>query len=63
MTRPLAKIHELAYTGTANLLVRYLNQGRARAKRASVPPRRLVSWITARPITYSSTSADTSTIC
>ena len=39
----------LSYTGSANLLVRYLNQGRAQAERASPPPRRLVSWIMTRP--------------
>jgi hypothetical protein len=37
------------YTGSANLLVRYLNQGRARAERASPPVRRLVAWIMSRP--------------
>ena len=42
VTRLLAEIRELGYTGSANLLVRYLNQGRAHAERASPPPRRLV---------------------
>jgi hypothetical protein len=34
VTRLLAEIRELGYTGSANLLVRYLNQGRAQAERA-----------------------------
>ena len=42
VTRLLAEIRELGYTGSANLLVRYLNQGRAQAERAVPPPRRLV---------------------
>ena len=49
ITRLLDKIRELGFTGSANLLVRYLNQGRAHAERASPPPRRLVSWIMTRP--------------
>jgi len=49
VTRLLAEIRELGYTGSANLLVRYLNQGRAQAQRASPPPRRLVGWIMTRP--------------
>jgi Transposase/zinc-finger of transposase IS204/IS1001/IS1096/IS1165 len=48
-TRLLAEIRELGYTGSANLLVRYLNQGRAQAERAAPPPRRLVGWIMSRP--------------
>ena len=49
VTRLLDEIRELGYTGSANLLVRYLNQGRAHAERASPPPRRLVGWIMSRP--------------
>jgi Transposase len=49
VTRLLAEIRELGYTGSANLLVRYLNQGRAQDQRASPPPRRLVGWIMTRP--------------
>ena len=49
VTRLLEEIRELGYTGSANLLVRYLNQGRAQAERASPPPRRLVGWIMTRP--------------
>lgn len=48
-TRLLAEIRELGYTGSANLLVRYLNQGRAHTERAVPAPRRLVSWIMTRP--------------
>jgi hypothetical protein len=33
LTRLLAEIRELGYTGSANLLVRYLNQGRAEGDR------------------------------
>ena len=49
VTRLLAEIRELGYTGSANLLVRYLNQGRAHEDRQSPPPRRLVGWIMTRP--------------
>jgi hypothetical protein len=38
VTRLLAEIRELGYTGSANLLVRYLNQGRAHDQRAAPPP-------------------------
>ena len=47
--RLLAEIRELGYTGSANLLVRYLNQGHAHDERAAPPPRRLVVWIMSRP--------------
>ena len=49
VTRLLAEIRELGYTGSANLLVRYLNQGRADASRTPPSPRRLVSWLMTRP--------------
>jgi hypothetical protein len=49
VTRLLGEIRELGYTGSANLLVRYLNQGRAQAERAAPSPRRLVGWIMSRP--------------
>jgi hypothetical protein len=49
VTQLLAEIRELGYTGSANLLVRYLNQGPADTERAIPPPRRLVSWIMTRP--------------
>lgn len=48
-TQLLAEIRERGYTGSANLLVRYLNQGRARTERPVPAPRRLVSWIMTRP--------------
>jgi hypothetical protein len=38
VTRLLAEIRELGYTGSANLLVRYLNRGRAQAERDSFAP-------------------------
>ena len=49
VTRILAEIREQGYPGSANLLVRYINQGRADPERATPSPRRLVSWIMARP--------------
>ena len=49
LTRLLAEIRELGYTGSANLLVRHLNQRRAADDRAAPPPRRLVSSIMTRP--------------
>jgi transposase len=49
VTAILAEIREQGYTGSANLLVRYINQGRAEPERAMPSPRRLVSWIMARP--------------
>ena len=49
VTRLLAEIREQGYRGSANLLVRYLDQGRADTERAAPAPRRLVSWIMTRP--------------
>lgn len=49
VTQLLAEIRELGYTGSANLLVRYLNQGRADTERAAPSARRLASWIMTRP--------------
>jgi hypothetical protein len=49
VTRLLAEMRELGYTGSANLLVRYLNQGRADTERTLPSPRRLVSWLMTRP--------------
>ncbi|WP_410007854.1 ISL3 family transposase [Planotetraspora sp. A-T 1434] len=49
VTHLLAEIRELGYPGSATLLVRYLNQGRADPERTVPSPRRLVSWITRRP--------------
>ena len=42
VTRLLAEIRDQGYTGSANLLVRYLNQGRADAARIPPSPGRLV---------------------
>lgn len=49
VTRLLADIRELGYTRSANLLVRYLSQGRANAIRTPPSPRRLVAWLMTRP--------------
>lgn len=49
VTHLLAEIRELGYPGSANLLVRYLNQGRADPHRTPPAPRRLTSWIMTRP--------------
>jgi hypothetical protein len=49
VTRLLAEIRERGYTGSANLLVRYLKQGRADPERTPPSPRRFVSWIMTRP--------------
>jgi transposase len=49
VTRLLEEIREFGYTGSANLLVRYLNQGRAHAERTPPSPRRLVSWLMSKP--------------
>jgi transposase len=49
VTHLLAEIREQGYPGSANLLVRYLNQGRADPDRSPPAPRRLASWIMTRP--------------
>ncbi|MEV4281881.1 ISL3 family transposase [Actinoplanes xinjiangensis] len=49
VTQLLTEIREQGYTGSANLLVRYLNQGRADADRAAPSPRRLASWLMSHP--------------
>jgi hypothetical protein len=49
VTRILAEIREHGYTGSATLLVRYINQGRADPERIAPAPRRLVSWLMSRP--------------
>ncbi len=51
VTRLIAEIRELGYTGSADLLVRYLDQGRAEAERTPPSPRRLVCWFMTRPET------------
>ena len=45
VTGLLAEIRDQGYTGSANLLVRYLNQGRADTERPAPSPRRLVCWL------------------
>jgi transposase len=49
VTRILDAIREQGYTGSANLLVRYIKQGRADPERTPPSPRRLVSWIMSKP--------------
>ena len=49
VTRLLAEIRDQGYTGSGNLLVRYLNQGRAHAGRPAPSPRRLVCWLMTPP--------------
>lgn len=49
VTHLLDEIRALGYNGSANLLVRYLNQGRADPSRTPPAPRRLASWIMTPP--------------
>ncbi|KLL10599.1 ISL3 family transposase [Frankia coriariae] len=49
VTRLLAEIREQGYPGSATLLVRYLNQGRADPERIPPSPRRLAAWLMSRP--------------
>jgi hypothetical protein len=49
VTRLLAEIREQGYSGSANLLVRYLNQCRADAQRSTPSPRHLASWLMTKP--------------
>ncbi len=49
VTHLLAEIRTLGYTGSANLLVRYITQGRVESDRASVSPRRLTRHLLTRP--------------
>ncbi len=43
------EIKALGYTGSINLLHKYLNQGRAESDRIAPSPRRFTSWIMTRP--------------
>ncbi|SDJ03647.1 hypothetical protein SAMN05192558_10440 [Actinokineospora alba] len=61
VTRILAEIREQRYTGSATLLVRYINQGRADPERVALSPRRLVSWLMSRPADLPDQLAATST--
>ncbi|WP_331459378.1 ISL3 family transposase [Saccharothrix sp. NRRL B-16348] len=49
VTHLFAEIRALGYPGSANLLVRYLKQGRAEPDRVPPSPRRLVTWLTSKP--------------
>lgn len=49
VTRLLHEIREQGYTGSANLLVRYLNQGRAEGNRPVTTPRHLARLLLTRP--------------
>jgi transposase len=49
VTRLLAEIRDQGYPGSANLLVRYLNQGRTDPERVPPSPRRLAAWLMTRP--------------
>ncbi len=49
VTHLLREIRELSYTGSSNLLVRYINQGRVEADRPALSPRRLARYLLTRP--------------
>ncbi|WP_371656709.1 MULTISPECIES: hypothetical protein [unclassified Streptomyces] len=49
VTHLLSKIREQGYTGSANLLVRYINQGRVEANHASLSPRKVTGLLTRHP--------------
>lgn len=49
VTHLLREIRELGYTGSSNLLVRYINQGRVEADRPGLSPRRLARYLLTRP--------------
>ncbi|MGX1977191.1 ISL3 family transposase [Streptomyces kronopolitis] len=49
VTHLLREIRELGYTGSANLLVRYLNQGRAEGDRPVTTPRRATRLLLTHP--------------
>jgi transposase len=49
VTQLLAEIRQLGYTGSANLLVRYINQGRVEADHGHLSPRRVTGLLTRRP--------------
>lgn len=54
----LREIKELGYTGTSNLLHRYINQGRVESDRRPVSPRRLTSLILTDPARLSDRQRD-----
>ncbi|MFD5430426.1 hypothetical protein [Streptomyces sp. NPDC127084] len=49
ITRLLAELKELGYTSSANLLVRYLNQGRVDADHATLSPHRVTPLLVSHP--------------
>ncbi|GLW56818.1 hypothetical protein Kpho01_48290 [Kitasatospora phosalacinea] len=49
VTHLLREIKELGYTGSANLLVRYLNQGRAEGGRPVIIPKHFARLLLTRP--------------
>ena len=49
VTHLLREIRELGYTGSSNLLVRYINQGRVESDRRAVSPKRLKSLLCTDP--------------
>ncbi|TWP33256.1 transposase [Leekyejoonella antrihumi] len=49
VTQLLAEIRDLGYPGSANLLTRYLNQGRAEQDRAHLSPRRATRLLLTKP--------------
>jgi len=49
VTQLLAEIKQLGYTGSANLLVRYITQGRVEADHATLPPRRVARLLLTHP--------------
>ncbi len=53
VTRLLAEIREQGYPGSANLLVRYITQGRAEADRPHLSPRRVTRLLLTRPASRS----------
>ena len=55
----LREIRELGYPGSSNLLVRYLNQGRADAERPHLSPRRATRILLTRPDNRTSTQRET----
>nr|WP_255357202.1 ISL3 family transposase [Sciscionella sp. SE31] len=55
VTQLLKEIKSLGYQGSANLLARYIHQGRVENDRASISPRRCTSLILTRPENLSDT--------
>ena len=53
VTRLLAEIREQGYSGSMNLLYRYITQGRAEADRPHLSPRRVARLLLTRPATLS----------